>query len=1375
MMQASAPSAAATSAVKVISKTWARDSHDLFDFEAHQLHTQTFSVPKSTVCMRNGTEVQMVGERDVPPAGGDPLLRLVQRDGTFWVDKAQPSSNSKKLWLVVRDLVSSSHRLQEGDVIKLGRFKFRVRQLVASSYGGMQPELRLDDSGVICCAVEPTGNSEGPQVNKLLCRICLLEGPGEDQDDPLIAPCQCKGSIEYVHLGCLRHWIRGRLNLSDRPLGSYFYRPLTCELCKSVYPTYIHTNSGQERQPLVEVPFTQPPFIVLENMVRDSQQHTSRGLHVISLAEKELKLGRGHESDVRIADVSISRTHATIRFSKGQFLLQDSSSKFGTLVAMKKPRVLEPGVNISIQMGRTVLTLCAQHDPNHSNSASSLNQLPVGGSAQDERALRLSLLTRGQSEGGQSGGQTAQSEELCEEWLICDSLSSTVKANLPKTECHNAGQLDAPAFLLQSLNICLRKDMHTDVPAANARGMSGKLSAESRIQRATVEMVETVEVLLAAACLVLLCTAWSCVPQVAAVIVAAGWLRLLASIDGLQADLDISLGYADRQKNSVPGEEEVVFGQDVVCQEQVFDRFRQDAITAIYSQDVVSTELIILGIISEQKGANLIAKTALAQRSAVKRFIVNNPRPFADTSAGSGSLPFSENARLLFDTANADSVGNAEIGCEQLLLALSQPDLAECGGAKMLAGLGVSGDVLRIAVSEAMSAPGPPERQLAAVGADESSESDMTLDEVATDLTQMALDGLLDPVMGRQEEMDRIIQILLRKRKNNACLVGPPGVGKTAVVEGLAIRIAEGKVPGRLKGKQVYSLDLGQLVAGTKYRGEFEDRLKKVLNEVTSDERDVCLFIDEIHQIVGAGAAGADSSMDAANLLKPSLARGELQVIGATTVDEYTKHIEKDAALERRFQRVSCEEPSVAETVEVLEGLRPSYEAHHGVLLTPDALQAAARLSDRYVNDRFLPDKAVDLIDEASSLAQWRAEMELEEANQQAEPDELSKPLVTAQDVANILAKWSGIPVERLSEGESDRLMRLEECSPMRSPGQAAAVSALSRAVRRARSGLAGSSRPTASFFFAGPTGVGKTELCRVLAEEYYADLKAMVRLDMSEFSEPHSVSRLIGAPPGYVGYDDPRSGQLTEAVRRRPYSVVVLDEIEKAHSEVLNLLLQVLEDGRLTDGKGRTVNFSNCIIVMTSNVGSQEILQQASGVGTYDQLRAAVQRQLQQKFRPEFLNRIDELLIFQALTEQEFKEIVRLVLGNAKARALAAFEETALQNGRPTQPLDLSWTADVEELVLASGSNAIYGARPLRRAVQRIFEDPLAEFLVCGAFNQGGAATVAVENGDVVIRYNGSTLRPTCAAAITTEALVVPRSQEIKKNNQVPSAVAVS
>jgi hypothetical protein len=372
--------------VQVISNTWARDSHDLFDFEASHLHTQTFVVPKSVVCIREGTEVQMLGERDSASPGADPLLRLVLREGSFWVDKATMSNNSKKLWLVVRDLAASGHRLTEGDVMKLGRFKFRVRQLVSSACGGAQPELRLDDCGV--CGVPPT---DDPALQSQICRICLLEGPGEE-NDPLFTPCQCKGSIEYVHLGCLRHWIRGRLNLSDPPGGSYFYRPLACELCKATYPTYI--QMGTERSPLVEVPFTQAPFIVIENMVRDSQQHSSRGLHVISLAEKVLKIGRGHESDVRIADVSISRCHATIRFQRGQFLLEDNNSKFGTLVAMKKPRQLEPGGHISIQMGRTVLSLSAQPDTSANSSAPPLQQLPSSSSAQDERALRLSLLSR---------------------------------------------------------------------------------------------------------------------------------------------------------------------------------------------------------------------------------------------------------------------------------------------------------------------------------------------------------------------------------------------------------------------------------------------------------------------------------------------------------------------------------------------------------------------------------------------------------------------------------------------------------------------------------------------------------------------------------------------------------------------------------------------------------------------------------------------------------------------------------------------------------------------------------------------------------------------------------------------------------------------
>lgn len=406
--------ASSSCSVKIQSKTWARDSHDLFDFEAHQLHSQSFNVNKSTICARNGTEVQLLGERDLPPPGSDPLLRLVQRDRTFWVDKATPQNSSKKLWLVVRDLVASSHRLGEGDVIKLGRFKFRVKQLVATALSGAQPELRLDDTGVVCTAVDGLGDQgDGPDVSKLLCRICLLEGPGED--DPLISPCQCKGSIQYVHLGCLRYWIKGRLNLSDRPLGSYFYRPLSCELCKAVYPTYIHNATG--RFPLVEVPSTQAPFIVLENMVRDAQQHTTRGLHVISLAEKVLKLGRGHESDVRIADVSISRCHAIIRFSQGQFLLEDNNSKFGTLVAMKKPRQLEPDVSISIQMGRTVLTLCAQQEAGQGGPASLWNQLPTGGSAQDERALRLSFLNRGQEGSGITGSDFLGSANVGPEGL----------------------------------------------------------------------------------------------------------------------------------------------------------------------------------------------------------------------------------------------------------------------------------------------------------------------------------------------------------------------------------------------------------------------------------------------------------------------------------------------------------------------------------------------------------------------------------------------------------------------------------------------------------------------------------------------------------------------------------------------------------------------------------------------------------------------------------------------------------------------------------------------------------------------------------------------------------------------------------------------
>eukprot|EP00441_Pelagodinium_beii_P035417 CAMPEP_0197637678 /NCGR_PEP_ID=MMETSP1338-20131121/12825_1 /TAXON_ID=43686 ORGANISM="Pelagodinium beii, Strain RCC1491" /NCGR_SAMPLE_ID=MMETSP1338 /ASSEMBLY_ACC=CAM_ASM_000754 /LENGTH=826 /DNA_ID=CAMNT_0043210127 /DNA_START=11 /DNA_END=2490 /DNA_ORIENTATION=- len=790
----------------------------------------------------------------------------------------------------------------------------------------------------------------------------------------------------------------------------------------------------------------------------------------------------------------------------------------------------------------------------------------------------------------------------------------------------------------------------------------------------------------------------------------------------------------------------------------VFDRFREDAITTIYcaqeeairqSYGVVCTELLILGILSEeQKAGSQIAKAALVRkgvnREAVRRYVsdlasTRGPAP----KPSSGSLPFSDNVKLLFDTVNAEVAAEKDIGSEQLLLALGQPALAASGAMKMLTSLGLTGDGLRKSVSEELSSP-EGQREMATVGAEGGDEnSTLTLDQVATDLTKMASEGLLDPMIGREEELQRIIQILLRKRKNNACLVGPAGVGKTAVAEGLAQLIVAGKVPNRLKGKQLYSLDLGQLVAGTKYRGEFEQRLKSIIDEVRSIDRDICLFIDEIHQLVGAGIAGGESAMDAANLLKPYLARGELQVIGATTLDEYVKHIEKDAALERRFQRVSCEEPTVAETIEILEGLRHSYEAHHGVLLAPEALSAAASLSGRYLPERFLPDKAVDLIDEAGSIAQWRAEIALEEANSSEQvPEALQKPVVTAIDIAQVLSKWSGVPVESINEDESGRLLRLEETLTKRIIGQQEAVSALARAVRRARAGLTSDTRPTASFYFAGPTGVGKTELCKVLAEEYYADPKALVRLDMSEYAESHSISRLIGAPPGYVGYNDPGGGQLTEAVRRKPYSVVVLDEIEKAHPEVMNMLLQVLEDGRLTDGKGRTVTFSNCIIVMTSNVGSKEILQQAGGSATYAEMRAAVQLQLQQKYRPEFLNRIDEVVIFRALGSHELSEIVKIILGDAVHRAAEAHQQAMLQ-GSESGSLSISWTADIELKVLSTSSDPRYGARPLRRAVQRCFEDPLAELLVSGALAAGGEATVDIEDDAPVVRYGDSTLRP--------------------------------
>jgi len=841
---------------------------------------------------------------------------------------------------------------------------------------------------------------------------------------------------------------------------------------------------------------------------------------------------------------------------------------------------------------------------------------------------------------------------------------------------------------------------------------------------------------------------------------------------------------------------QTVQGQ-IAC--RVFDRFRDDAITAVYSAQEeairrgsgsVSTELVLFGIFSEdQQGGNRIAKAALGQkgvtREALKRIL--DTMSFERGSGGKKgpSLPFGDDTKLLFDTVNADVKG-VEVGCEHLLLGLTKPDLADSRAVKVLLELGVTTEDLRSAVEASMgqtrmsaaAGDAAAQKELATVGGG-GSDKKLKLSEVGVDLTQMAFDNLLDPVFGREEEMERVIQILLRKKKNNACLVGPPGVGKTAVAEGLAQRIADGKVPPRLRGLQIYSLDLGLLVAGTKYRGEFEERLQAVIDEATSEEHQMCLFIDEIHQLVGAGVAGPDSSMDAANMMKPALAKGDLRIIGATTMDEYSKYIEKDAALERRFQKVVCEEPTIAQTQDILEGLRNSYEKHHGVIVMPEAITTAVRLSDRYISDRYLPDKAIDLIDEAGSLVHLR---EVDTTDDSAVAAE-EKPRVTASDVTHVLSRWSGVPVERLTGDQADRLMNLEEALEARVIGQQDAVNALARAVRRSRAGLAGASRPIASLYFAGPTGVGKTELCRVLADEYYSDPKAMIRLDMSEYSEQHSVSRLIGAPPGYVGYDDPRGGQLTEAVRRQPYSVVVFDEIEKAHKEVFNVLLQVLEDGRLTDGKGREVNFSNCMIVMTSNVGSREILEYSSEED-YSMLRSRVIAQLQRSFRPEFLNRIDELLVFRSLGNDELKQIIRLTLQNAAHRAQEAHAAWILDRQGENSNVDaveIEWTESLEAFVLEQGIDPSYGARPLRRAVQRFFEDPLAELLISDSIS-GPQVVVDVDGDDIVIRCGGSIFRPALLAARDSgpAGVEAPSAQEARNSTdssdqEVSPAVAVS
>jgi ATP-dependent Clp protease ATP-binding subunit ClpC len=692
-------------------------------------------------------------------------------------------------------------------------------------------------------------------------------------------------------------------------------------------------------------------------------------------------------------------------------------------------------------------------------------------------------------------------------------------------------------------------------------------------------------------------------------------------------------------------------------------------------------------------------------------------------------------------------LGASYIGPEHVLLALARDEESEAG--KLLDRFGLSHTRLRGAVVRGVDKSGE---------AREPASATPTLDEYSRDLTQMAREGKLDPVIGRADEIETTIEVLSRRTKNNPVLIGDPGVGKTAIVEGIAQRVVNDEVPETLSGRRVLALDLSGMVAGTKFRGEFEERLKKVIDEVTEHSEDQIVFIDELHTVVGAGAA--EGSMDASNMLKPALARGELRVVGATTVDEYRKTIEKDAALERRFQPVLVSEPSVDDTIEILRGLKDRYEAHHRVKITEEAIIAAAELSDRYVTDRFLPDKAIDLVDQAAARVRLRSktkpqdtralEEEIERLRREkdqavsAEDFEKAQELkgrlqerqdrlgafkigrrqavaeVTADDVAEVVSRATGIPVSQLTQEERERLMRLEEHLHKRVVGQDEAVTAVAQAIRRARAGLSDPNRPIGSFLFLGPTGVGKTELARTLAEALFGEEAAMVRIDMSEFQERHTVSRLVGAPPGYVGYEE--AGQLTESVRRRPYSVLLLDEIEKAHPDVFNILLQILDDGRLTDAQGRTVDFKQTVIIMTSNMGAERIQTHARRSESFEELKEDMEQILKRNLRPEFINRIDEVIVFRALTKEQIADIARLLLERTERRLHA-------------QDIEVEFTEKAVGFVAEEGFDPEFGARPLRRTIQRRVDNELSRMLLEGSLNPRDKVVVDLEEGGLTFR----------------------------------------